>query len=195
MNLTHAKGQAVFSARCSQQVAERRLGGGQAQPSRGDRADHRLRARRRARRAHRRRPDAGRRARAHPRPGDARHCRDDPRHSGGGDLPGRHQAGHRPSTDTLKDAHDSRRNPHPGRRVGLNADRPSVALVANTGDRPVQIGRHYHFFEANRALEFDRDEQLAAAASISPPPADGDAFRARPAARGQAGGLCGYAQR
>jgi urease subunit gamma/beta len=34
--------------------------------------------------------------------------------------------------------------------------RRAVVAVVNTGDRPVQIGSHYHFFEANRALEFDR---------------------------------------
>ena len=40
----------------------------------------------------------------------------------------------------------------------LNADRTAIVLmVANTGDRPVQIGSHYHFAEANTALEFDRD--------------------------------------
>ena len=39
----------------------------------------------------------------------------------------------------------------------LNADRPATMLmVANTGDRPVQVGSHYHFTEANPALEFDR---------------------------------------
>jgi urease subunit gamma/beta len=39
----------------------------------------------------------------------------------------------------------------------LNAGRRRVALrVTNTGDRPVQVGSHYHFFEANAALEFDR---------------------------------------
>ena len=39
----------------------------------------------------------------------------------------------------------------------LNADRPTLTLVVvNTGDRPVQIGSHYHFFEVNRALRFDR---------------------------------------
>jgi urease subunit beta len=39
----------------------------------------------------------------------------------------------------------------------LNADRPTVTLVvANTGDRPVQVGSHYHFFETNAALAFDR---------------------------------------
>ena len=39
----------------------------------------------------------------------------------------------------------------------LNGDRATVELaVANTGDRPVQVGSHYHFFETNEALEFDR---------------------------------------
>src|SRR5499426_2807558 len=39
----------------------------------------------------------------------------------------------------------------------LNADRPTIRLtVANTGDRPVQVGSHYHFFETNPALKFDR---------------------------------------
>jgi urease subunit gamma/beta len=33
----------------------------------------------------------------------------------------------------------------------------SVVSVANTGDRPIQVGSHYHFFEANRALRFDRE--------------------------------------
>jgi urease subunit beta len=41
--------------------------------------------------------------------------------------------------------------------VVLNADRETVTLtVANTGDRPVQVGSHYHFFETNPALQFDR---------------------------------------
>ena len=40
----------------------------------------------------------------------------------------------------------------------LNEGREPVTLmVANTGDRPVQVGSHYHFAEANPALEFDRD--------------------------------------
>ncbi|MFC3616194.1 urease subunit beta [Lutimaribacter marinistellae] len=39
----------------------------------------------------------------------------------------------------------------------LNADREAFTLmVANTGDRPVQVGSHYHFAEANPALDFDR---------------------------------------
>lgn len=52
---------------------------------------------------------------------------------------------------------------HPGRvearegRIELNAGRRTVKLTAvNTGDRPIQIGSHFHFFEVNKALEFDR---------------------------------------
>jgi len=42
--------------------------------------------------------------------------------------------------------------------IELNAGRPVTTLmVANTGDRPVQVGSHYHFAESNPALEFDRD--------------------------------------
>ena len=42
--------------------------------------------------------------------------------------------------------------------IELNAGRRNVDLkVCNTGDRPVQIGSHFHFFEVNRALEFDRE--------------------------------------
>jgi urease subunit gamma/beta len=41
--------------------------------------------------------------------------------------------------------------------VTLNAGRDSITIdVSNTGDRPVQVGSHFHFFEANRALRFDR---------------------------------------
>jgi urease subunit beta len=41
--------------------------------------------------------------------------------------------------------------------ITLNADRTTITLtVANTGDRPIQIGSHYHFAETNAALAFDR---------------------------------------
>src|SRR5437763_8183074 len=41
--------------------------------------------------------------------------------------------------------------------IELNAGRETVTLkVANTGDRPIQVGSHYHFFETNPALKFDR---------------------------------------
>ncbi|ARU54754.1 MAG: urease subunit beta [Pseudomonadales bacterium] len=41
--------------------------------------------------------------------------------------------------------------------IELNAGRTTVSVeVANTGDRPVQVGSHYHFYETNPALQFDR---------------------------------------
>jgi urease subunit beta len=43
--------------------------------------------------------------------------------------------------------------------IELNAGRETVTLeVANTGDRPVQVGSHYHFYETNAALAFDREQ-------------------------------------
>ena len=43
--------------------------------------------------------------------------------------------------------------------IELNKGRRSVTLaVANTGDRPIQVGSHYHFFETNPALKFDRNK-------------------------------------
>jgi urease subunit beta len=45
--------------------------------------------------------------------------------------------------------------------IELNKGAPSVTLkVANSGDRPIQVGSHYHFFETNEALRFDRDKAL-----------------------------------
>ena len=42
--------------------------------------------------------------------------------------------------------------------IEINAGRPTVTLtVANTGDRPIQVGSHYHFYETNSALAFDRE--------------------------------------
>jgi urease subunit beta len=42
--------------------------------------------------------------------------------------------------------------------IELNARAPVTILeVSNTGDRPIQVGSHYHFFETNEALSFDRD--------------------------------------
>jgi urease subunit beta len=42
--------------------------------------------------------------------------------------------------------------------IELNAGRPTQTLsVANTGDRPIQVGSHYHFYETNGALVFDRE--------------------------------------
>ena len=42
--------------------------------------------------------------------------------------------------------------------IELNAGRDTITVrVENTGDRPIQVGSHYHFFETNRALSFKRD--------------------------------------
>ena len=43
--------------------------------------------------------------------------------------------------------------------IELNSGAPTVTIeVSNTGDRPVQVGSHYHFFETNAGLSFDRDK-------------------------------------
>ena len=43
--------------------------------------------------------------------------------------------------------------------IELNTGRSTVTLtVANTGDRPIQVGSHYHFYETNAALAFDREQ-------------------------------------
>jgi urease subunit beta len=48
--------------------------------------------------------------------------------------------------------------PEPG-DVDLNVGRPTLRIkVANTGDRPIQVGSHYHFYETNAALRFDREK-------------------------------------
>ena len=61
--------------------------------------------------------------------------------------------------------------------IALNEDRKSTTLmVANTGYRPIQVGSHYHFGEANSALEFDRDIALGMRLDI----AAGTAIRFEP---------------
>jgi len=48
---------------------------------------------------------------------------------------------------------------HSGAEIEINAGRPSTTLrVTNTGDRPVQVGSHFHFFEVNRAMRFEREK-------------------------------------
>ncbi|WP_448561116.1 urease subunit beta [Trichothermofontia sp.] len=43
--------------------------------------------------------------------------------------------------------------------IELNANRPTVTLtVANQGDRPIQVGSHFHFYEVNAALHFEREQ-------------------------------------
>ena len=64
--------------------------------------------------------------------------------------------------------------------IELNGDREAITLmVANTGDRPVQVGSHYHFAEANSALDFDR----AAARGMRLDIAAGTAVRFEPGQR------------
>lgn len=42
--------------------------------------------------------------------------------------------------------------------IELNAGRKTIQIqVANTGDRPIQVGSHFHFYEVNKALQFDRE--------------------------------------
>ena len=69
--------------------------------------------------------------------------------SGRGDLPGRHEAGHGARADHVIPGEII-----PGEGpVVLDPGRPAITLVvANTGDRPVQVGSHYHFAQANPAL-------------------------------------------
>ncbi|MDX2102648.1 MAG: urease subunit beta [Alphaproteobacteria bacterium] len=50
--------------------------------------------------------------------------------------------------------------PAPGEIELLEARETFEITVANTGDRPIQVGSHYHFFEANPALSFDRDKAM-----------------------------------
>ncbi len=62
----------------------------------------------------------------------------------------------------------------------LNAGREAITLmVANTGDRPVQVGSHYHFGETNAALDFDRDAARGMRLDI----ASGTAVRFEPGQR------------
>lgn len=62
----------------------------------------------------------------------------------------------------------------------MNPDRPAITLmVANTGDRPVQVGSHYHFAETNPALDFDRGAARGHRLDIAP----GTAVRFEPGQR------------
>ena len=62
----------------------------------------------------------------------------------------------------------------------LNADREAITLmVANSGDRPVQVGSHYHFAESNATLDFDRTAAFGRRLDIAP----GTAVRFEPGQR------------
>jgi urease beta subunit len=69
--------------------------------------------------------------------------------------------------------------PMPG-NIELNSGRPTITLtVANTGDRPIQVGSHYHFYETNAALAFDREQARGFRLDIPP----GTATRFEPGQR------------
>src|SRR5262249_61660743 len=90
----------------------------------------------------------------------------DPPAPDGPALPRRQQTGHGARPDSVTDVssrHTRRPNMVPGEyffdgpEIELHPGRTAVTLsVNNTGDRPIQVGSHYHFFEANKALVFDR---------------------------------------
>jgi urease subunit beta len=64
--------------------------------------------------------------------------------------------------------------------IELNAGMPRITVeVANSGDRPVQVGSHYHFFETNEALRFDREKARGMRLNI----AAGTAVRFEPGQR------------
>ena len=53
--------------------------------------------------------------------------------------------------------------------IEINAGRPTLRVsVANTGDRPIQVGSHYHFFETNAALAFDAERPVATGSTSRP---------------------------
>ena len=63
--------------------------------------------------------------------------------------------------------------------IVLNEGRPTKKLsVTNKGDRPVQVGSHFHFFEVNRCLEFDRAEAFGYRLDV--PSGNSVRFRVRP---------------
>lgn len=54
-------------------------------------------------------------------------------------------------------------------RIDLNRGRETLTLVVkNSGDRPIQVGSHYHFFETNSALLFDRDRARGFRLNVTP---------------------------
>ena len=64
--------------------------------------------------------------------------------------------------------------------IEINAGAPRVTIeVANTGDRPIQVGSHYHFFETNEALRFEREKTRGLRLDI----AAGSAVRFEPGQR------------
>ncbi len=128
------------------------------------------------RRADEPRPHHARRGRRH---GGRR--RDDPRGAGRGDLPGRHQARHRPPPDPMKRMIPAKSSPPTATSCSTSAAPTTTVAVANTGDRPIQVGSHYHFFETNPALRLRPRARRAASARTSRPAPRSASSPARPA--------------
>src|SRR5262245_27661965 len=83
--------------------------------------------------------------------------------------------------------------------IELNVGRRTVTLsVANTGDRPIQVGSHYHFFETNPALKLDRKKargmQLDTAAGPAAPCEPGQSRRCTPVPVGGKRTIYGFRQ-
>src|SRR3546814_7857319 len=92
----------------------------------------------------------------HPRPGDGWGARDDPRRTGGGDLPRRDEARKRPPSDPVSAMIPGEIITGDDEHV-LNDGLPVTTIaVANRGDRPIQVGSHYHLAETTAALMVDR---------------------------------------
>src|SRR6476660_8149469 len=126
----------------------------EAEPARGDRGDHRPRPGGGPGRRPRRRADAVRPHGPHPGRRHGRRPRAARGGAGGGDLPGRDEAGDRPPPDLVIPGEVF---PVDG-TIETRAGAPRIELeVTNAGDRPVQVGSHFHFAQANRALVFDRE--------------------------------------
>ena len=97
------------------------------------------------------------------------------RAAGGGVLRGRAEARHGARADRAR-ARSRSTGGRAGRgRGGRGRDRAERgtrerrrSAVANAGDRPVQVGSHYHFFEVNRALRFDRERRSACTSTSRP---------------------------
>jgi urease gamma subunit len=93
---------------------------------------------------------------------------------------------HNPIRASEEPHDDPRRNPDAEARSNSTpAARRSRSSVANTGDRPIQVGSHYHFFETNDALAFDRAAPAASPRTSPPAPrcASSRGRRARRAGR------------
>ena len=122
-------------------------------------------------------------------------ARSDAHAPGGRHVPGWNQAGHGPRADPSGQAAGGRKAPSRQAkslpRTAISRSMPGAARstvkAVNTGDRPIQVGSHFHFFEVNKALDFDREKSLRHASRHSC--GDRGALRARRGQGSDAGGV------